>query len=369
MLMVKGETMNYIGIDLHRRSSQIHIYDDQTNSETTQRLNNDKTLIANFFAPFKNNCRVTVEATGNWYWLVDLLQDLGLEVLLANPLQTKAIAHARVKNDKVDARILTHLLRTELLPTCWIPAKADRDIRDLLRIRLNLLGYRTQLKNVIRSILAKFNITLNPTNIWCGAGRDSLLQTMQTPAPGSTEPQLLPSVSQEATKQYLQHIDHLSDQIDYWEKIIDRQAGLSNDAQLLMTFPGIGKLSALTIVYETGPIARFLGAKQYTAYVGLVPITKSSADKQHHGHLCKQANLYLKRIFVEIALNALRSSKTDRRLIHYHQRMSKRKGMGIARIALARKIALIVYHMLREKIDYQTAMTKNNMAGRASCHT
>jgi transposase len=355
--------MNYIGIDLHRRFSQIDVYDDVTDTEITQRLTNDQEAMRKFFQLFPPESRVTVEATGNWYWLVDLLQQLEMNVALANPLQTKVIAHARVKNDRVDARMLNHLRRTDLLPTCWIPTPADRNQRDSLRVRLKLIHYRTQLRNAIRAILAKFNINLTPYDIWRGTGRDALLAITRPQDLNSPEAQRLPPIYRLAINQYLWHADYLSDQIQTWEKTVDQQTVLSDDAKRLMTFPGIGKLSALTILYETGPISRFPDAKRYAAYVGLVPKTKSSADKQHHGHLCKQANMYLKRIFVEIALSASRTSRTDRRLIHFYHRIMKHKGKGIARIALARKITGIVYHMLADKIDYQTAMTKNNMAG------
>ncbi|MEO0094889.1 MAG: transposase [candidate division WOR-3 bacterium] len=119
--------MNYCGIDLHKKFLQIHLSDEQMKERST-RLQNDETAIRSFFEPFRNNCKVAVEATGNWYWLVDLLEELNLDVSLVNPLQTKAIAYARVKTDKVDAWVLTHLLRTNFLATCWIPDK-ESDVR------------------------------------------------------------------------------------------------------------------------------------------------------------------------------------------------------------------------------------------------
>lgn len=358
--------MNYIGIDLHRRFSQFYVYDDQKNTESTQRINNDKPAIQQFLEPLGDECKIAVEATGNWYWLVDLLQDLDLEVRLANPLQTKVIAHARAKNDKIDARMLAHLLRTNLLPTCWIPEKEERNMRELLRIRLRLLRFRTQHKNYLRSILAKFNITIDYRNIWRGSGRD-VLETYITPTERQTlEHITLPTPYREATKQVLRNIDFLSDQIEYWEKIINNQADQSADAQHLLTVPGIGKLSALTILYETGPVDRFPCAKHYASYAGMVPRTMISANKHRHGHLFKQSNMYLKRIYIETAKHILHTQHSDIRLRDFHNRLSKRKGNGIATVALARKIAMIVYHMLKEKIDFATAMTRNQMAGPAS---
>lgn len=209
-----------------------------------------------FFEPFKDNCKVAVEATGYWYWLVDLLQELNLEVFLANPLQTKAIAYARVKNDKVDAETLTHLLKANLLPTCWIPDKEQRTDRDMLRARARLVMIRTLCKNIVRSNLAKFNIVLPFTNIWEGPGRESL------------ENVCFPPVVGEFIKQMLVHIDHLTQQIDYWEEKINEKIRLSESAQRLLTVLGVGKIWALTILYETGPIARFPRARRLCGLCG-----------------------------------------------------------------------------------------------------
>jgi len=211
--------MNYVGIDLHRKFCQIHVYNDQTNKEHSYHISNDKTLIHGLFSTFKDNCKITVEATANWYWLVDLLQDMGREVLLANPLQTKAIAYARVQDDKVDARTLTHLLRTDLLPTCWIPNKEERSIRDMLRIRLSLLVMRTRFKNIIWAILTKFNINI-AGSLWNENGRDSLETIITQSEHDDLARLVLPPPYGEAIRQALLHIDYLSEQIDYWKKKI-----------------------------------------------------------------------------------------------------------------------------------------------------
>ncbi len=342
--------MNYCGIDLHKDFSQIHLCDEELRESST-RLKNDETIIRGFFETLRGNCKVVVEATGNWYWLVDLLQSLNLDVSLANPLQTKAIAYARVKTDKIDAKTLTHLLRTDLLPTCWIPEKEQRNNRDMLRSRLTLVKIRTQCKNIIRGMLEKFNIKLPFSNIWEGIGREALEKvSLSTPY-------------YEFLKQLLVQIDNLTPQIDYWEKKIREQIPLSEDAQRLLKVPGIGNIWALTILYETGPIVRFPNAKRYVAYAGLVPKTKRTSDKYWNGHLCKQANMYLKCAYLEVATSALRVHNIDQKLILYYRRIVKRKGEGVAKVALARKIATIVYHMLREKIDYATCMERNKMAG------
>lgn len=342
--------MNYCGIDLHKNFSQIHLYNEEMR-EISTRLQNDETAIRGFFEPLRDNCKVAVEATGNWYWLVDLLQDLNLDVSLVNPLQTKAIAYARVKTDKVDAWVLTHLLRTNFLATCWIPDKEQRANRDMLRTRLVLVKIRTQCKNIVHGILEKFNIKLPFSNIWEGIGREAL------------EKVSLSSPYSEFLKQLLADIDHLTPQIEYWEKKIREQIPVSENAQRLLEVPGIGNIWALTILYETGPIERFLRAKRYVAYAGLVPRTRGTSDKYRNGHLCKQANMYLKCAYLEVTTAALRARDINQRLLAYYQRILRRKGKGIAKVALARKIATIVYYMLCVKIDYATCVARNKMAG------
>jgi transposase len=287
---------------------------------------------------------------------------MGREVLLANPLQTKAIAYARVQDDKVDARTLTHLLRTDLLPTCWIPNKEERSIRDMLRIRLSLLVMRTRFKNIIWAILAKFNINI-AGSLWNKNGRDSLETIITQSEHDDLARLVLPPPYGEAIRQALLHIDYLTEQIDYWEKKIHGLVVISPDARRLITAPGIGELSALTILYESGPIERFPTAKHYASYAGLVPRTLSSAGKYWSGHLCKQANMYLKRIYIEVAIGSLKARAMDGRLRSFYYRVLKRKGNHVAKVALARKMAAIVYHMLKRKIDYEICMARNKLAG------
>jgi transposase len=334
--------------------------------ESTRQLANEPRVVRKFFRALEAPCKIAVESTANWYWLVDLLQELELDVVLSNPVQTKAIAHARIKNDKVDAQTLAQLLSADLLPTCWMPTRADRNIRELLRTRLGLLVFRTRFKNIIRSVLAKFNINLEHSNIWDGAGRDDL-ESVLTPNDRKTLNRLtLDPPYPEIIHQALVHVDLLTEQIADWETKIHRLVKITPAARQLTTVPGIGELSALTILYESGPMDRFPSAKHYTSYAGLVPRCLGSAGKYWRGKLFKQANMYLKRIYIEIALAAMRARQTDTRLKAFYRHTFNRKGMAVARIALARKIAGIVYHMQTKDIDYATCMTYNKMAGQAS---
>ena len=146
------------GIDLHKRFSYFYSVDFESGEVREGRVVNERKAIERHLALMPGGSKAAIEATRNWYWLVDLLQQKGMEVKLSNPVQTKAIAQAKVKTDKVDAKMLVHLMEADLLPTCWIPDRKTRDLREFLRFRNKLVRLRTQLKNGVWAVLSKQNI-------------------------------------------------------------------------------------------------------------------------------------------------------------------------------------------------------------------
>jgi len=337
--------MFYVGIDLHKSFSQVYGFNNDTGEEIEERVNNKDGEIRDVILRFGRDVRVVLEATRNWYWFVDLLQDMGIDVVLSNPVQTKAIAYAKVKTDKVDAKMLSHLLKADLIPFAWIPSREERRLREMLRTRLTLVRIRSRFKNIIRSILAKLNIVLSYGDIWAGKGREEL------------ERLNLPSPYNEILPQYLSLIDNLDKYIEEWKVKIERIAKETQEVSLLKRVPGIGAISALTILYETGPIDRFPSAKRYSSYAGLVPRVRGSGGKFKTGHLSKQANMYLKWIYVEIATTIVRIRKGY--LYEYYKKQMYKKGKNIAKIALARKISKMVYHLLKQHITYKEFVERN----------
>lgn len=340
--------MKYIGVDLHNNFSQVFSLDKETGETIEKRVPNEFSDMCNFFSPLAGNCKVAVEATRNWYWFVDLLQSMNIDVVLSNPVQTKAISYARVKNDKVDAKMLSNLLENDLLPESYIPNREERKVREMLRMRMRMVKNRTMMKNIVRSSLAKLNIKLEHGDIWNGEGREEL------------ESLNLESPYQEIIDQSLEMIDITTNYISTWEKklqeAIKDNKEVIDSCKLLGTHPGIGTLSALTILYESGPVTRFRSADIYTAYAGLVPKTKGSADKYRSGHLSKQANMYLKWIYVETAIHTMRMWKSPLR--DFYQKKMWHRGKPIARIALARKIAVDAYYILKDRINYTTFLER-----------
>jgi transposase len=177
---------------------------------------------------FNEPVAIAMEASRSWYWLYDLLEENGVEVKLTHPLKTKAIASARVKNGKIDSRILAHLLRTDLLPLSYVPSKPIRMQRELLRYRASLVKIQTGVKNRIHAILAKNNITHSFSDLFGKQGK-AFLDVLS-----------LSETYRMALDGYLSVLDEPGQQIKAMNKRIVVSAQDDEEARLLMTIPGVG---------------------------------------------------------------------------------------------------------------------------------
>src|SRR5215216_6031036 len=170
-----GPNMVYVGIDLHRKSSQIAVLGEEGGELVSRRIVNDPATFLDLLGQLEEP-RVALEATYGWEWLADLLEDAGYELHLAHPLRTKAIAAARVKTDAVDARTLAHLLRTDLLPEAYVAPRELRDLRDLLRHRIALTQMRSALKNRVHALIAKHGVQHGYSDLFGASGREFLAE-------------------------------------------------------------------------------------------------------------------------------------------------------------------------------------------------
>lgn len=333
-----SEYIIHQGVDLHKKFFNFFSHDERTLESTQGKVfNNDQGEIRKYLDMFDAPSQVAVEATRNWYWFVDMLQEAGVKVHLSNPKQTKAIGWGRKKGDKIDAETLCNLLRAGYLPTCWIPEKEARNVREMVRFRTKLVRIRTQLKNMIHSYLSKQNISTPVENLWTFEGREWLKGDILKPPHGEMKDYCLGIINS---------LDRIIDEYDgKLKKIEYRPKGI----ELIETIPYVGYTRALTIITETGPIELFKRAKSYVACSGLAPTTKSSAGHFKQGRLSKEARLVLKWTFIEIANKIW---ITDSELREYFLRIQRRRGKKIAKISLARKIAKGVYHMLKWEIEF-----------------
>src|SRR5215468_10828682 len=261
--------MVHVGIDLDKRSSQIAVLTED-GEVVQQRLPNEVAGLEKFFGQLPPHTPVAIEASGTWWWLVDLLEHLGHDPILSHPKQTKDIAAARLKNDRVDAQRLALLLRGDLLPTVWIPSAALREARELVRHRIQLVWLRGVVGNRLQAMLARRN--LQPTS-----GKSWLTQRGQRELKGRPLPDA-PSRSREDCAALLPTLDAQIRRLD--AELVARW-GRDPRVQRSTTIPGIGPFIAIVLVLELGDIHRFASAKPVASYVGLTPRVRGSAGRVH----------------------------------------------------------------------------------------
>jgi len=341
----------YIGLDLHRKYSQVAVMDSSGRVLEEGRLENEREEIEGYFSGLSGEVKVAVEATGNWYWLVDLLESCGCEVWLAHPKNVKAIASAKIKTDKIDARVLGHLLRTDYLPTAYIPSVAVRDRRELLRYRCFLVRHRTSLKNRLHSLIAKRGISHPFSDLFGKAGREWLCQLE------------LPDIYLEEIEGIMEIIDQLEMKVKGLEKKIRERVEEDHLALLLLSVPGVGYFSSLLILAEIADIDRFCDAKHLCSYAGLVPSVHSSGGKTRYGRITKEGSGWLRWVLIQAVPKAI---KKDPHLQRYYQDLTKKHGKKIAKVAVARKLLKSIYHMLKRKEPYNPFYPERRLRVRVS---
>jgi len=328
--------MLYCGVDLHKNFSYITVMDEQGNNK--EQLKTINTELPSFFDSLPEDAKVAVEATSNWYRFYELIEDKVTSVNLAHPLKTRAIAEAKVKTDKVDSTILAHLLRSNLLPTAYIPPKEVRDTRELLRYRASLVRLRTQIKNKIHAILLKNGIAHQFSDLFGKQGLQFLKEL------------LLREAYQIPLTGYIQALENLTLLIKEISKRIDSLANKDDNVKLLMTIPGIGAYSAMLIMSEIGDISRFHSKKHLSSYAGLVPSTSSSAGRITHGSITRGGSKWLRWILIEAAQKAHLYKGP---LYSFYRRVRYKKGYQKAVVALARKLSIVIYFMLKNRVTFK----------------
>lgn len=293
--------------------------------------------VSKFFSAY-HGASVAVESTMNWMPFYENLEALGIPVKLSNPLQTKAIASARIKNDKVDSKILAELLRTNFLPTAYIQPREIRDLKELVRQRVGYVELRTRIKNKIHSVLFKTNTKHSFSDLYGKAGME-FLRTVK-----------LRKLYREEIDRYLATLKLLNDQVKEISTAVKKTAELDYDCQLLMTIPGISFYSALVIKSEIGDIARFGNANKLCSYAGLVPSTYASADTIRTGRITKRGSTWLRKVLIDAV--TLRKGKPNKFSVFY-LKLKKKKGTGKAKVAAARKLCSVIFAMLTDKQPFR----------------
>jgi transposase len=291
----------YVGIDVHRKRSQVAVVTGDGKVQVNRNVVNGAEPVLKLIGGLPAGTPVAFEAAYGWGWLVELLEDYGFDPHLVHPLRCKAIASARLKNDKVDAAILGQLLRADLLPEAWIAPPEVRQLRALLRHRAQLVRLRTLLRNRIHAVLADYGHD-RPSGCWSGPGR-AWMASLQ-----------LPAVSREVVDDDLALIDALETVIDRLDWEIHQRARSGPRVKVLTQLPGVGPFTALVILAEVGDISRFGSARKLASWAGLTPTVRGSDRTIRHGHISKQGSAWLRWALAEAAQNAKRAPAVHRQL-------------------------------------------------------
>src|SRR6266702_1161978 len=265
----------YVGIDVHRKRSQVAVVDQSGEVLVNRNVPNGVEPILRVIGGLPPGTAAAFEAAYGTSWLVELLEGYGFTPHLVHSLRCKAIASARLKNDKVDAATLAQLLRADLLPEAWIAPPAVRQLRAMLRHRAQLVRLRTLLRNRVHAVLADHGHG-RPAGCWSGPGRAWL---------ASLE---LPAVSREVIDDGLALMDALQQPIDRLDAEVRQRAKTDPRVTVLTQLPGVGMFTALVLLAEIGDISRFGSARKLASWAGLTPTVRGSDRTVWHGHISKQ---------------------------------------------------------------------------------
>jgi transposase len=332
----------YIGMDMHKRTSTFAVKDRDGVILAKEKVETDPAAITAFLQQFPN-ASLAVEPVSQWYFYADLMQQLGIDVHLANPLKVKAIASARIKTDAIDAGVLCDLLRANLLPEAYFATPDVREWKEMCRYRASLINLRVQIKNKIHGILFKNGLRHAFTDLFGKGGRQWL-----------TSLALSEHYAYELGH-YLALLDTFTALIQEADQKIEHTVTDHPQAKLLTTIPAVKYVSALTIMAEIGDITRFPSAKKLMGYAGLVPATYSSGDVIRHGRITKQGSKWLRTTMIEIAQRQLLCKKNPG-LGWYYMKVKKRKGSSAAAVATARKLCAVVWRMLTDNRPFEVRL-------------
>jgi transposase len=329
----------YAGFDLHSSNNYLAIVDAEGKRVFKKKLHNDPDIILGELKPYRKRIAgIAVESTFNWYWLVDMLMRAGYKLHLANPSAIQKYSGLKHSNDQHDAFWLADMLRLGILPEGYIYPKEERPIRDLLRKRGQLVKLRTSLVISLQNTISRncgISVSVNDVK--------ALKEDRISPLLSDNEDlELAGSVSKET-------IDYLTRKIRGIEKVIENRISLDAQYQNLVTIPGVGKILALTIMLETGPISRFRKVGNYVSYCRKVSSTWISNGKAKGKGNKKNGNKYLAWAFSEASELARRFDGQARA---YFNRKAGKSNRMVAHNALAHKLARAAYYIMKDQVPF-----------------
>jgi len=331
--------MIIIGVDYHPSFQQIAFVETETGEFQERRLTHREEAEKFYrdLASSGGKVRVGMEASGQGRWFERLLGELNIELWIGDASEIRAKRVRKQKTDREDARHILRLLLEDRFPRIWVPSWDNRDVRQLLWHRHRMVQMRTRIMNQLQAVALNEGLHCKK-RLWREKGRQQLESFPLAPWASRRRSDLL------------QLLDRLNPTIAELTQVIEQEVEKYPAAQRLMTHPGVGALTALAFVLIIGEVERFGCGKQIASYVGLVPTEESSGESRRLGHISKQGSGLLRFFLVEAAQVTVRSDP-EWRSKYFH--LAMRRGRKIAKVAMARRLAVRLYWMWREQWDYE----------------
>ena len=328
---------HFIGCDVHTRNQVVAWIEEETGEIKKRRLQHEGEEVKAFYAEFPSGTVVGIEATFPTYWFERLMGELGHELWVGDAARIRASEVRYQKTDGRDAGGILDLLRTGRFPRIWVPSLEERDLRQLLVHRMKVVRARTQVKNQLHALAISQGVCRG-RKLWSAKGRKELESLT-----------LMPWAARRR-KDLLESLDRLDEQVRELDRSVEEAGRARPEVALLRTHPGVGMVVALAFVLTVGPIERFPHSRKLVSYLGLNPREDSSAGRQRLGSISKQGNTMMRWLLIEAAQTAARFDPQLRRL--YQRLKRQRNKSGVAKVAVARRLVVRLFWMLRTRNNY-----------------
>jgi transposase len=329
--------MKIIGLDVHRSFAEVAMLENGK-LRTGGRIVLQHEQVVAFARTLRPDDEVVLEATGNSAILVRLIAPFVRRVVVANPVQVRAIAWAKVKTDKIDAGVLAKLHASGFLPEVWVPDEETQTRRRVAAERTQLVSHMTRLKNRIQSVLHANLIPRYAGALFGKRGRAWL------------DAQPLPEDQKRTIARHLGELDRIGAELAELDKALANQALGDDHVRRLMTIGGVNAVVAMSVLAAIGEITRFSSPEKLVSYLGLNPRVRQSGERPaFHGRITKQGRAHARAMLVEAAWSVVSGPGPLRA---FFLRIKAKRGNQVAAVATARKLAVLIWHLLSKGQDY-----------------
>lgn len=362
------EGPRYFGLDLAKRETQLAVLNAAGEQVYGKRFSTAREQFLQLAREIRPGDTVALEVTTNSTAIARLIRDNSpARLIVSNPIKTKIIAQAKIKTDKIDARVLAELARVGYLPEVWLPDEATESLRQFHSDRTSLVHRRTELKNTVHAILHRNLVTQHRSDLFGTNGRGWLEQLVRGEAPEALAVSV-PPLDRLRLGSLLGEIDRIDALVADLESVIASYIAVRPQLQAqldrLLSITGVNLVVASGLLAAIGDISRFPDKKKLAAYFGVVPSTSQSGDTSRHGRITKQGRAEARWLLVEAA-EVLRRSPGP--MCALYSRIARKRGHNIAVVAVARKLIELIHHLLNREEDYLYRLPRLTQEKRARC--